>query len=169
MLDLVLKRRSVRQYLSREINEADLKDILAAGLLAPTSMNRRPWRFYVIKKKEVLEKLADVKKAGSAMLKNAPVAIAVVVDEDRTATWIEDSSSALSFMQLEAADKNIGSCWVQIRLRSNEEVMSETKVREILDLSDKDRIVGILALGYPENEVKPHTLDEIDWSKVQEV
>ena len=154
MLDLVLKRRSVRQYLSKEINEADLKDILAAGLLAPTSMNRRPGRFYVIKKKEVLEKLADVKKA---------------VDEDRTATWIEDSSSALSFMQLEAADKNIGSCWVQIRLRSNEEVMSETKVREILDLSDKDRIVGILALGYPENEVKPHTLDEIDWSKVQEV
>lgn len=33
MLDLVLKRRSVRQYLSREINEADLKDILAAGLI----------------------------------------------------------------------------------------------------------------------------------------
>ena len=169
MLDLILKRRSVRQYLKKEVEETVLKDILSAGLLAPTGMNKKPCRFYVIKKKEVLEKLADVKKAGSAMLKNAPVAIAVVVDEDRTATWIEDSSSALSFMQLEAADKNIGSCWVQIRLRSNEEVMSETKVREILDLSDKDRIVGILALGYPENEVKPHTLDEIDWSKVQEV
>ena len=54
------------------------------------------------------------------MLKEAPVAIAVIVDEERTDTWVEDSSIALSFMQLEAADKNLGSCWVQIRLRTNE-------------------------------------------------
>jgi len=82
---------------------------------------------------------------------------------------VEDSSIALSFMQLEAADKNLGSCWVQIRLRTNEEKSSESEVQKLLNLSDKDRVVGILALGYPEKEVKAHSLEEIDWSKVQEV
>ena len=169
MLDLILKRRSVRQYLKKEVEETVLKDILSAGLLAPTGMNKKPCRFYVIKKKETLEALSTVKPAGAAMLKEAPVAIAVVVDEERTDTWVEDSSIALSFMQLEAADKNLGSCWVQIRLRTNEGESSEEKVQKLLNLSDKDRVVGILALGYPEKEVKAHSLEEIDWSKVQEV
>ena len=169
MLDLILKRRSVRQYLKKEVEETVLKDILSAGLLAPTGMNTQPRRFYVIKTKEILESLSTVKPAGAAMLKEAPVAIAVVVDEERTDTWVEDSSIALSFMQLEAADKNLGSCWVQIRLRTNEEKSSESEVQKLLNLSDKDRVVGILALGYPEKEVKAHSLEEIDWSKVQEV
>ena len=169
MLDLILKRRSVRQYLKKEVEETVLKDILSAGLLAPTGMNKKPCRFYVIKKKETLEALSTVKPAGAAMLKEAPVAIAVVVDEERTDTWVEDSSIALSFMQLEAADKNLGSCWVQIRLRTNEGKSSESEVQKLLNLSDKDRVVGILALGYPEKEVKAHSLEEIDWSKVQEV
>lgn len=169
MLDLILKRRSVRQYLQKEVEEQVLKDILSAGLLAPTGMNKKPCRFYVIKKKEILEALSTVKPAGAAMLKEASVAIAVVVDEERTDTWVEDSSIALSFMQLEAADKNLGSCWVQIRLRTNEGKSSEGKVQKLLNLSDKDRVVGILALGYPEKEVKAHSLEEIDWSKVQEV
>lgn len=169
MLDLILKRRSVRQYLKKEVEETVLKDILSAGLLAPTGMNKKTCRFYVIKKKEILEALSTVKPAGAAMLKEAPVAIAVVVDEERTDTWVEDSSIALSFMQLEAADKNLGSCWVQIRLRTNEGKSSESEVKKLLNLSDKDRVVGILALGYPEKEVKAHSLEEIDWSKVQEV
>ncbi len=169
MLDLILKRRSVRQYLQKEVEEQVLKDILSAGLLAPTGMNKKPCRFYVIKKKEILEALSTVKPAGAAMLKEASVAIAVVVDEERTDTWVEDSSIALSFMQLEAADKNLGSCWVQVRLRTNEGKSSEEKVQKLLNLSDKDRVVGILALGYPEKEVKAHSLEEIDWSKVQEV
>ena len=169
MLDLILKRRSVRQYLKKEVEETVLKDILSAGLLAPTGMNKKTCRFYVIKKKEILEALSTVKPAGAAMLKEAPVAIAVVVDEERTDTWVEDSSIALSFMQLEAADKNLGSCWVQIRLRTNEGKSSESEVQKLLNLSDKDRVVGILALGYPEKEVKAHSVEEIDWSKVQEV
>ena len=42
MLDLILKRRSVRQYLKKEVEETVLKDILSAGLLAPTGMNKKP-------------------------------------------------------------------------------------------------------------------------------
>lgn len=169
MLDLILKRRSVRQYLKKEVEETVLKDILSAGLLAPTGMNKKPCGFYVIKKKKILEALSTVKPSGAAMLKDAPVAIAVVVDEERTDTWVEYSSIALSFMQLEAADKDLGSCWVQIRLRTNEGKSSESEVQKLLNLSNKDRVVGILALGYPEKEVKAHSLEDIDWSKVQEV
>lgn len=72
-------------------------------------------------------------------------------------------------MQLAAVQENVGSCWVQIRLRSGGENSAQEKVSEILKLGDKDKVVGILALGYAKNYPKPHTLEDIDWSRVEEI
>lgn len=46
---------------------------------------------------------------------------------------------------------------------------AEENVRRELDVPDHYRIVGILALGIPAPAVKPHTADDIDYSKVHEI
>ena len=43
---------------------------------------------------------------------------------------------------------------------------SEKLVRDIIKIDEHYRIVGILALGIPAGDVKPHTLDDIDKNKV---
>ena len=48
LLELMENRRSIRKYTDEEIPEEKLKRILQAGLLAPTSMGKRPWEFYHI-------------------------------------------------------------------------------------------------------------------------
>ena len=48
LMDIILKRRSVRKYLEEPIPEDKLEKILQAGLLAPTSRNLKPWEFYVV-------------------------------------------------------------------------------------------------------------------------
>ncbi len=163
----MLKRRSVRKYRDEEIPKEKLNRILQAGLLAPTSRNRKPCSFLIVDNRDVLEKLSKSKDAGAAFLKDANKAIVVAANSNVSDTWIEDSSIALSFMHLMAAEEDIGSCWIQIHLRKSESGESaEDIVREILGIDDYFRIVGILALGIPDGEVKPHSLEEIDKGNV---
>ena len=107
---------------------------------------------------------------GGAMLKGCSAAISVLGDSDKADTWIEDSSIALSFMQLMATDLGVGSCWCQIHLRgSHDGSDAESCVRGLLSAPDNFRIVGILALGMPESEPAPHSAEDADWSKVHSV
>ena len=167
LMDVLLKRRSIRQYTSDAIPADKLKRILQAGLIAPTSMNRKPCEFIVVQDKTMLEKLSQVKEYGSAMIADCHTAIVVIASEQKADTWIEDSSIALSYMSLMATDLGIGNCWCQIHLRKTSEgECAEQAVRHLLSLADEYRIVGILPLGNPAVETKPHTWDEADFTKV---
>lgn len=167
LIDLMLKRRSVRKFKDENISKKDLDKILQAALLAPTSRNKKPCNFLIVENRETLKKLSKAKNTGSEMLANCNKAIVVIGNELISDTWIEDSSIALTYMHLMAANLNIGSCWVQIHLRENESGEdSEHVVKDIVGIDEYYRIVGILALGIPDMEVKPHTLEDMDKSKI---
>ena len=167
LLDAMLCRRSVRKYKKEDIQEEKLKKILQAGLLAPSSRNRRPCEFYVIRDRDLLQKLSTAKATGAAMLADCNVAVAVFGDSAKADTWIEDCSIALTCMHLMAASEGVGSCWCQMHLRTSHAGKdAEDNVKELLSVPDSYRIVGILALGLPDEDVKPHTLEELDWDKI---
>lgn len=166
LFDVMLKRRSVRNFKDEDISKKQLDKILQAGLLAPTSMNRKPCNFMVIENREKLDKLSKAKDHGADLIKGANKAIAVIADTWVADTWIEDSSIALTYMHLMAADLGLGSCWVQIHLRSKDGVDAEEIVRDILQIDDHYRVVGILALGVPESVPEPHGLEDIDKDKI---
>ena len=165
-MDVMLKRRSIRKYTNDDISKKDLDKILQAALLAPTSRNRKPCNFMVIENREKLEKLSKAKNHGADLIKNANKAIAVIANSSVADTWVEDSSIALTYMHLMATDLGIGSCWVQIRLRNRDGTDSEEIVRDILSLDDNYGIVGILALGIPDEVLAPHKLNNLDKSKI---
>ena len=167
LIELMLKRRSVRKYSEEDIPKKDLEKILESALLAPTSRNRKPCNFLIVENRKTLEKLSKCKESGAEMLANCNKAIIVVANTMISDTWIEDSSIALTYMHLMACELDIGSCWVQIHLRQTKDGKDAEKVvKDITGLDDYFRIVGILALGIPDEDVKPHTLDEIDKSKI---
>ena len=98
LMDTILKRRSIRKYTGEDIPEETLRQILQAGLLAPTSRNLKPREFYVVKDKDTLRKLSAAKSAGGGMLAQCSAAIAVFGDSEKADTWVEDCSIAMSFM-----------------------------------------------------------------------
>ena len=65
------QRRSHRKFTNEEIDPEDLKLILRAALMSPTSKSQRAWQFVVVDDKQDLEKLADAKNLGSQFLKDA--------------------------------------------------------------------------------------------------
>lgn len=85
--DVVLENKA-----DEDIPEEKLEKIIQAGLLAPTSRNRKPCNFMVVKDRETLNKLSKSKRTGSKMLKGANTAIVVYADSDKADTWIEDSA-----------------------------------------------------------------------------
>ncbi len=167
LLNIMLHRRSVRNYTEEFVKEEDLKQILQAGLLSPTGRNKKPWEFIVVQKKEVLEKMVASRVAGAGMLAGAAAAIVVLGDEKKTDVWTEDCSIAMSNMHLMAASLGVGSCWIQGRLRAaSEEVTTEDYLRDLLGFPENMRLEAILSLGMPDKDVSPHSLEEIEEEKI---
>ena len=73
--EILLKRRSVRQYTGEQIPKEKLEKILQAGLLAASGRSRRPWEFVVVQVKETLQKLSCSREGAAKMLENAGCAI----------------------------------------------------------------------------------------------
>lgn len=170
LLNTILQRRSIRKFTEEPVSDEKIKRILQAGLLAPTSQNRKPCEFYVIRRKSVLEDLSKAKQMGAAFLADCDVAIAVFGNSMKADTWIEDCSIAMSYMNLMAAEQGVGSCWCQIHLRSSlHGEDAEKNVREILSVPEECRIVGILALGTSAKNIQPHSLSDADTSKIHEI
>ena len=166
LTDLMLRRRSTRKFNDNPVTKEELDKILQAALLAPTSMNRKPCNFMVVERKEVLKELSECKDHGANLIEGANKAIVVIADTLIADTWIEDSSIALTYVHLMATELNLGSCWVQVHLRNKEGKDSEERVRDILKIDSHYRIVGILALGHSDDIPEPHSLDELDKSKI---
>lgn len=166
LIDVMLKRRSTRKFNDEQVTREELDKILQAALLAPTSMNRKPCNFMVIERKETLTDLANSKDHGAGLIDGADKAIVVVADTMVADTWIEDSSIALTYMHLMATELGLGSCWVQIHLRSKNGKDSEEIVRDILKIDDHYRVVGIMALGHSDDIPPAHEPADVDKNKV---
>ena len=167
ILDIFANRRSVRKYAQGPLEDEALDKILKAGLLAPSGHARRPWEFILVRDKQMLERLSGCRSSGANMLKQAAAAIVVIADEQKQDVWIEDCSVALGYMHLAASTLNLGSCWVQVRLRAAADGRScEEFLREALGFPPNFKAEAILALGIPQRSPSPHDLQKLNLSKI---
>lgn len=167
MLDLLKKRRSIRVYQNKKIEESKVRELIQAALLSPSAKNITPWEFIVVTEEELLEKLSLAKAAGSGFLKNAPLGIVVLGDSSESDVWVEDTAIASTIIQLTAENIGLGSCWIQIRERKhNEEVTAEEYVKSIFKLPGNKRVEAIISIGYPDEEKAPHSEAELKYNKV---
>lgn len=162
LLELLQKRRSIREYTDEVISEAALKKILQAGLLAPSSRAIYPVEFVVVRDKGNLKKLSQCKVGSAELLKGADAAIVVIGDTAKSDAWIEDCSIAMTFMHLEATEQGIGSCWVQCRGRRTPDCASvEDYIRMLLDIPTNFGVLAILSLGIPAEFLDARELPDI--------
>ena len=157
--ELVKMRRSHRKFTAEEIDAEDVKLILRAGLMAPTSKGQRAWQFVVTDDPLDIEKLSDAKDLGSQFMKGAPLAIVVLGDPVANDCWVEDGSIAAVSMQYQAEELGLGSCWVQMRGRGLADGTSaDTVIRGI--------VLCVLAVGHKADERKPQNEDRLKWENV---
>lgn len=164
---LLLERHSIRRYTDRPISADDVKTIMQAALLSPTSKSKRPWRFVIVEDLDTLTALSACKSAGAVSLKGCMLAVAVLADPADSDMYLEDCAIAAEMMQLQAAALGIGSCWVQVRDRFTADGQSAPDiVREILGIPDNYEVECIMTFGYSAETRKPVDPDKLQWEKV---
>jgi nitroreductase len=165
--DLAQMRRSHRKFTEQEIDADDVRLILRAALMSPTSKGQRAWQFVVVDDKQDIGKLADAKDLGSQFLKGAPLAIVVLGDPVQNDCWVEDGSIAAISMQYQAEDLGLGSCWIQMRGRGlSDGTSADTVIRGILDIPENLSVLCVLAIGHKADERKPQNEDKLKWENV---
>lgn len=157
-LELIQKRKSVRQFLPQDLSTEVVNKFIQVALLAPTGKQKNHWDFICVQNKEMRTSLAKCKPHGAAMIERAPLAIVVIGDPTLSDTWIEDCSIASIYLQLVATDMGLGSCWVQIDKREfNATISADSYIKQLLDIPEHKKVLSILAIGYPDSEKKPAT------------
>ena len=56
-IDFILKRRSIRRFEARPVEEEKITTLLKAGMAAPSAVNSQPWEFVVVTEEPILQKL----------------------------------------------------------------------------------------------------------------
>ena len=165
--DLAQLRRSHRKFTEQEIDAENVKLILRAALMSPTSKGQRSWQFVVVDDKTDIEKIADAKDFGSQFLKGAPLAIVVLGDPVQNDCWVEDGSIAAISMQYQAEDLGLGSCWIQMRGRGLADgTTADEVIRGVLGIPDNYCVLCVLAFGHKADERKPQNEDKLKWENV---
>jgi len=164
---LVQQRRSIRRFTEAPIAAEDVKTLLRAALMSPTSKSCRAWQFVVVDDKSVIARLAHAKSAGAEFVEGAPLAVVVCGNPTATDVWVEDTSIAAVTMQYQATELGLGSCWAQMRLRGQSDgTEADTIIHDILGLPKDVSVLCILAFGHPAMERKPQDESKLKWENV---
>jgi nitroreductase len=153
LLGVIYTRRSVREYTEKPVTDEQVEAILKAAMAAPSAQDLRPWHFVVVRKRKMLEKLAEVHKY-AYMLEKAPLAVVVCGDEEASEKhWVEDTVAATQNLLLAATAVGLGGVWVSLYPKRKH----QRYVRDLLDIPEHVGVLCIVALGEPAAEKKART------------
>jgi nitroreductase len=156
-LDFIFARRSIRAYQDRAVSGETVRDLLEAGMAAPSAVCKDPWRFVVIREREMLQRLADGLPNGK-MIASAAVGFVVCGDlreaHDRQLSYLlQDCAAAIENILIAASTLGLGACWLGVHPR--EPRMAH--VRELLGLPADIIPVSAIAIGWPAEHKEART------------
>jgi len=145
VLEAMYNRRSIREYTDEEIPIEQLREIVKAGIWAPSGLNNQPWRFVIVQSLEIREELALQTHYGH-IVRAAKALIAVYLNVEAMYDEVKDHQSAGACIQnilLAAEALNLGGVWLGQILKN------KTAVNKILGLDENHDLMAIVALGHP--------------------
>jgi len=166
MSNIIMKRRSIRIFKDERLAKEEIRELVKAGLLAPTSRNNRGVELIVVDERDIILKLKDCRNMGYKRTGNRHMAIVVIADREKSDVWVEDGAIAASYIQLRAEDLGLGSVWIQMRNRVSDNDSSENEVRRLLNISEKYGVLCIIALGYKKENKAAYTENDLEESRV---
>ena len=163
LTDVLLQRRSIRKFKEDKVSDEIINELLHAAMSGPSACNKRPWDFYVVKNEKILKEL----KSSSLFTRmNAPLAIIVCGNLSRSLPfkmsdyWIQDCSAATENILLRVTDLGLGAVWCGAYPQQR----AVDKIRNILNLSEKQIPLNIIYIGYKAEEQEPR--DQYDEKRV---
>lgn len=164
---LLMNRRSIRDFQDKPVPLSILEEIIHETRFAPTSGNRQPCRFIVIRDRERIKRLSDESKGHllddlvknpdlplkqyEARLRdgafnvfyNAPCLVYFIGPKELYSLNVDGGLTAAYFM-FSATAKGLGTCWIGLGAH-----IRNPKTLEELGVPPDCRIVAPIIVGYP--------------------
>ncbi len=151
--EAVMKRRSIRKYKEKEIDEDLITQTVEAGIWAPSAGDLQSWDAVIVKDEKTKFKIT-IAAYVQDFLTTAPVLIVICAnkansgarygDRGRELYCIQDAACAAMNMMLRAYDLGLGTAWIG--------AFKEDDVAAALELPQHIRPVALIPLGYPDEE-----------------
>lgn len=160
LYELTRKRRSVRRYGDKHIDDEIISEIMKVALTAPTSFGHRPVEYVVVRDRDMIRKIGVCKQMGGSQINSADVVIVVMVktaNKRQAEFWIEDGAIASSYILLAVEQYGLGACWVHIRNRMGKRGTSDQEIRALLGVPDGYSVLNLVAIGEKGETKKAYT------------
>ncbi|MDF2679342.1 MAG: Nitroreductase [Brevibacillus sp.] len=168
----IFQRVSKRKFTRQPIAADMVEQLLLAGTRAPSSGNMQPWEFIVIddpaKKQEIVKStFSGYFSKGmnyQYWIADAAVVIVACTNVKRTVArygpagreWaLIDSAAAVQNILLTATALGLSGCWVG--------GINEQAIKETLRIPDDVRIIGLVPIGYSEENASPKSRLPLKW------
>jgi len=146
-LEAIFTRRSVRRFKKDKLISPDIiKQLLKAGMAAPSARNEQPWHFIVVNERSLLDKICDIHPYADMCLQ-APLAIIPCIDPQAGSDdhyVIQDLSAASQNILLAARALGLGSVWLGVY--PNKKVMAN--VQQLFNIPKTILPFNIMPIGY---------------------
>ena len=152
LFELARKRRSIRQYGNKRIDDDVIAEIMKVALTAPTSFGHHAVEFVVVREAEMIRKVGACKNFGGSQVNGADTVIVAIV---KTSDKVGAIASAYLLLAIEQYD--LGACWVHIRNRKGKLKSSDEEIRQLLNIPDGYTVLNLVALGEKGEKKAPYT------------
>lgn len=150
-LEIILTRRSVREYADRPVPREAVQKILLAAMQAPFSGDEPPWHFIAIDDPGILSSIPAISPY-RGVSSPIPAAILVCADQllhpDGPDLWVQDCAVATENILLAAHALGLGAVWTTV-------------------YPDADRMLGFVNLFSLPDGVIPFALVTIGYPAVR--
>lgn len=155
ILELIKSRRTIKYFLPKFVSWENISKVIDAGRHAPSCGNVQNWKFIVIIKSDLKQKLAEAAYE-QYEIASAGALIIVCSEPEKAERYyglrgerlysVQNCAAAIQNMLLEAHSLGLGSRWVGS--------FDEDAVRALCGIPEEARPQAIIALGFPK-EVPP--------------
>ncbi|HNT78400.1 MAG TPA: nitroreductase family protein [Anaerolineae bacterium] len=162
ILNAIYARRSIRKFVQdKPVERAKLETLLKAAMAAPSACNIQPWDFIIIEDKESIRAIQE----GIAQYAGYnPSVVLVICGSNEFIPWkgygIVDCACAMENIMIAAPALGLGTVCIG--------GFDRGKVKAQLEIPENIEAVGMLYVGYPDEEKPPRTkyLEEaVHWGK----
>ena len=156
---------NVRQFDEQQPGKEILPALLAVAALTPSAANVQPWEVIVVEEKRrqladcTLDPLMrDEPGLRQSWIVEAPLLLLICIDKKRASARygpvgadrlaVQDSAVLIHNIRLKAAELGLRSCWLR--------EFDREKIRSSFGLPKEVEPMGVLALGYSDQELEAH-------------
>ncbi len=154
-LEAILTRKSIKSYKPDMVDKETIDKIIAAGLNAPSGLNKQAAIILAVTNKEVRDELSKINMGKDPFHRadpfyGAPVVLVVLADKS-VPTYVYDGSLVMENLMLAAHALGLGACWIH-RAKETFELPQGKELLKKLGIEGEYEGIGNCIIGYPEVE-----------------